>query len=224
MRILSILSLISASFATAASSNVITEKTDVQLEGSCYSSSTFEDKLGNKCTWYAEEKDLRCPYAELFEKNGVGAQDECCACGGGAKDDYSGTYFIQNTNNGRYLFSNGYSITTTSNRNYSGGQVQIVPTGDNQWALRFVVQNKYLSFRSNGTVGPVDEIFQRATFDIIGIVSVVSSGGSAFLNSVTNTYLNVSPSGSVGEVDDVFASGTYGVFALIKLSEDEQEE
>jgi hypothetical protein len=227
MHVFSILTLISvAAFATAASSPVVVEKTETELGGSCYSSSTWMDKLKNKCEWYAE-KELRCRVSGLFEVNGVSAKDECCACGGGTKEDYAGTYYIQNVNNGRYLYSNGYSVSTTTSQRYRGGRVAIEPTGDNQWALRFISRNKYLSFNTDGSVGAVSGISARATFDIEGIVSIVSSGGSAFKNSVTKTYLSVSSSGFVEEVADVFSTNDQAVFKLISssaaLEEDKKE-
>lgn len=228
MHVFSILTLISvAAFATAASSPFVVEKTETELGGSCYSSSTWMDKLKNKCGWYAEKKELRCPFSGLFEVNGVSAKDECCACGGGTKEDYAGTYYIQNVNNGRYLYSNGKSVSTTTSNRYRGGRVAIEPTGNNQWTLRFISRNKYLSFNTDGGVGAVSGISARATFDIEGIVSIVSSGGSAFKNSVTKTYLSVSSSGAVGKVADVFSTNNQAVFKLISsstaLEEDKKE-
>jgi hypothetical protein len=221
MHIFSILTLISvAAFATATSPpDVLAEKTDPELGGSCYSISTFEDKLGNKCTWYAEEKDLRCPWSKYLSVGGVGAEKKCCACGGGINQDYSGTYFIQNVDNGRYLYHNGYKLSSAANlNNYNryGGRVQIKPTGLHQWALQFTFAKRYVSFKQNGSVGTVKQISERETFDIDGIVSINNSGGVAFQNSATDTYLSISASsGIVGTVSDW--SGTTDNTAVFKL-------
>jgi hypothetical protein len=163
MRILSILALICLPFATASQKRLGEKREElsphaahhqVGVSSGCTDNESFLDELKDGCDWYAERKDLRCPYADLFEKNGLSANEECCACGGGTPDDdptpAPGMYYIKSPSFSGYI---NFSSKTRVGLGYQNAKalVQLVATGSGTFSLKsgYWTGSRYIDISSS---------------------------------------------------------------------------
>jgi hypothetical protein len=195
MRILSILALISLPFA-AASQKRLGEKREevsshavhhqVEVSSGCTDNKSFRDLLKNGCGWYAERKNLRCPYAGPFSKNGLSAADECCACGGGVPDNdptpKPGKYYIKSPSFSKYINFSGQNGVSLGFQN-DLALVNLRDEGSGTFSLMGATLRdiRYVNIANSGTVSSSRNLSANSKFQLIP-----ADGGRYKMKNVRN--------------------------------------
>jgi hypothetical protein len=204
MRILSLLALISAPIAAVSQQRLGEKREEVSphavhhqvgVSSGCTDNESFLDLFKDGCDWYTEKKDLRCPYADLFAKNGLSANEECCACGGGIPDDdptpAPGMYYIKSPSFSKYI---SFSSKTRVGLSYQNSKslVQLVATGSGTFSLKsgYWSGSRYIDISSSS--GAV-VVAQYGTFQLIpaygGTYNIKHEKSGRFLSGNYNGVL-----------------------------------
>jgi hypothetical protein len=207
MRILSILALISLPFAAASQKRLGEKREEVSphavhhqvgVSSGCTDNESFLDLLKDDCDWYTEKKDLRCPYADIFAKNGLTANEECCACGGGTPDDdptpAPGIYYIKSPSFSKYInFSEQYTVGLGYQNDMA--LVDLSDEGSGMFSLKsaYFQDYRYIDIAYSGTVSVRSYLSSTSKFQLIpaygGTYKMKNARNGRFLSGMYNGVL-----------------------------------
>jgi hypothetical protein len=229
MRILSIFALISLPFAGAASQKRLGEKREevsphavhhqVGVSSGCTDNESFLDELKDGCDWYTERKDLRCPFADLFAKNGLTANEECCACGGGTPDDdptpAPGMYYIKSPSFSKYI---SFPTLNSVGLSYQNAKaiVQLVDDGSGMFSLKagYWYYARYINIANSGTVSSTSYVSATAKFQLIPVYD----GRYKMKNIQNGLVLSGMYNGVLESVEDDENLSSYADFELSEIT------
>ena len=187
---------------------------------------SWQDRLGNTCSWYAEERNMRCAEAPYFAINGISAKDSCCACFGGTTSmkkniihkEMEGYYHIQSKLTHTYIgLHDDGSVTSYIERTsqtimYLNGTNDSI---DNMYSLRFH-NGDYLSVNNNNTVVSwTGSVRDSETFECLDVPSRSSKSALVGFKNLKNDNAYLAIQKGVRVVSSLLKKGA--TFKMIKI-------
>eukprot|EP00586_Coscinodiscus_wailesii_P016470 CAMPEP_0172493016 /NCGR_PEP_ID=MMETSP1066-20121228/24333_1 /TAXON_ID=671091 /ORGANISM="Coscinodiscus wailesii, Strain CCMP2513" /LENGTH=258 /DNA_ID=CAMNT_0013262951 /DNA_START=80 /DNA_END=857 /DNA_ORIENTATION=- len=205
------------------SSDIADTETITEELGATCEDKIFEDSVKNTCAWYDDYPDLRCPYAETFEKNNLDARWACCGCDGGTrnKGNFVGTYYMKSWEYGTYLSITDSDVTFTE-RKSNNNKIKIEEIHgakfEDKYALKAYNYDKYLTVY-NGKVGVYYDRTQYEAFEIMSGIQIDGDNYYVFKNEKEGVYLAAANVRTANVVDSVVENARF-IYERIDASEE----